>query len=365
MRRSILPARLITILIAVVVTPFAVGLIATGGSTWVFTYAQYAMAEVDTFRFAMPIVLQVVGVLLLLLVVLTGIWSSAGLIAVGVLALFPLACALFPPLVLETFRLGPGVLPREWVEGLAYGLPLFLLPVLGTMGVVLAIVRRRPARPGPGPVIVGAIAAPVLLLTGALLASWGLGHGRLIAYQQDGGGLIPEAAVGVLLGTLLIVAGILATRWSAFALLLPALAALVASVLVFVPTVFLRLFSALPMQGTHTLLTLVLLGAGTATALIYVTFTFVLVRVRRQASSPAVGAGHMPPSAYPAPSAAAPQPYPFSQPQPHPGAGSPEPGTAPFPPAPPVLPYPPTAAPPAPPPAPLPTPPSSPPASGS
>lgn len=351
MRRSTMPARLITILIAVVVTPFAVGLIATGGRTWVFTYAQYAMAEVDTVLFVMPLLLQAVGILLLLLVVLTGIWSSAGLIAVGVLALFPLACALFPALVLETFRLGPGLLPREWVEGLAYGLPLILLPVLGAMGVVLAIVRRRPARPGPGPATVGAIVAPVLLLTGALLASWGIGHGRLMTYQQEGGGLLPEAAVGVLIGTLLIVAGILATRWSAFALLLPALATLVASVLVFVPTVFLRLFSALPMEGTQTLLTLVLLGGGTAAALIYVTFTFVLVRVR-QAASPAGVAEHMPPTAYPAPSAAAPQPYPFSQPQPHPGAGSPEPGTAPFPPAPPVLPYPPTAAPPAPPPPP-------------
>ncbi|MBT2495383.1 hypothetical protein J7E45_07170 [Microbacterium sp. ISL-59] len=285
MHRSGTSARLITVIIAVVVAPFGAGLIATGGSSWVFAYGQYALEDVDLGRFAMSFLLQAVGILLLLLVAMTGIWSSAGLIAVGVLALVPLVISLFPALLLEAYRLGAGILPVEWLDGLAYGLPLILLPVLGTMGLVLAMVRRRPEATGAGLAIGGLIVAPVLLLAGVLLLSWGLGRTSIVALQQYRFDFVPEAAAAVLIGTLAIIAGVFVTRWSRFALVLPALALLVVSALVFAPRVLLPALSLLPMEGSRPLSRLILVGGGTAAAILYLGFTAVLTRVRAQAAT--------------------------------------------------------------------------------
>jgi len=355
MRPSTMPARLITIVIAVIVTPLAAGLLATGGSTWLFAYAQTAMTSIDLGPLVVPILLQTVGILLLLLVVLTGIWSSAGLIAVGVLALFPLLCALFPALVLEAYRFGTGFVPREWVEGLSHGLPLILFPVLGAMGLVLALVRRRSAPSGANLTAVAFIAAPVLLLGGGLLLSWGLGRGRRIAIQNLDYAFAPDAAAVILVGVLLIIAGVFATRWSAYALLLPALALLVVNALVLVPRVLLPMISFLPIEGSSVLLTILLLGGGSATALLYLGFTVVLLRVRRQAATAPVAEANIPPTAYApsnppaapptsAPHPAAPPAGPYAPPSPRPAPPAPYPPTAP------PAPYPPTAAPPAPPP---------------
>jgi hypothetical protein len=300
MHRSSTSARLITVIIAVVVAPFGAGLIATGGSSWVFAYGQYALADFDLGRFAMPILLQAVGILLLLLVAMSGIWSSAGLIAVGVLAIVPLVISLFPALLLEAYRLGAGALPVEWLDGLAYGLPLILLPVLGTMGLVLAMVRRRPDAPGVGLSVGGLVVAPVLLLAGVLLLSWGVGRTRIVALQQYRFDFVPEAAAAILIGTLAIIAGVFVTRWSRFALVLPALALLLVSALVFAPRVLFPALSVLPMEGSRPLSTLILVGGGTAAAILYLGFTAVLARVRAQAATtPAVVAptAPYPPSA--------------------------------------------------------------------
>ncbi|MDF2561582.1 MAG: hypothetical protein K0R99_3028 [Microbacterium sp.] len=297
MRGSRTSAQLITVIIAVVVAPFGAGLIATGGSSWVFAYGQYAMAEFDLDRLGGPILLQAVGILLLLLVTMTGIWSSAGLIAVGVLAIVPLVISLFPVLLLETYRLAAGILPVEWLDGLAYGLPLILLLLLGTMGLVLAMVRRRPEATGAALSVGGLVVAPVLLLAGVLLLSWGLDRTRNVALQQYRFDFVPEAAAGILIGTLAIIAGVFVTRWSRFALVLPALALLVVSALVFAPRVFLSALSVLPMEGSRPLSRLILVGGGTAAAILYLGFTAVLTRVRAQAAMTRSVVTPYPPSA--------------------------------------------------------------------
>lgn len=346
MRRSTMPARLVTVIIAVIITPLAAGLIATGGNTWISTVFRYASSRVDLGELAVPILIQLAGMLLLVVVVLTGIWSSAGLIAVGVLALVPLLIALFPPLMLHAYRLTAGVVPREWIDGLSYGLPMMLFPVLGAMGLVLAIVRRRPASTGTALAIVGFIAAPVLLLGGSLLLAWGLGSGYVAALQQNRLEFLPGPAAAVLIGGLLVIAGVFVTRWSSFSLLLPALALLATGAFALVPGAFFRLLSALPMELNRTLSTLVVLGGGTAAALVYIAFTIVLVRVRKRAAgSPSDPASNMPPAAY-----AAPYPPAAYPPAAYPPAAAPP------------APYPPTAAPPA---APPPAAPPYPPAPGS
>ncbi|WP_435749070.1 hypothetical protein [Microbacterium sp. PMB16] len=282
MRRSSTLARLITVIIAVVITPVAVGLLASGGTKWLMTYFEYGSSGDGFGPLLMPTLLQALGILLLVAVVLTGVWSSAGLLAVGALALVPLAFALFPALLLESYRvLGP-VLPREWIDGLTYGIPLIFFPALGAMGIVLANVRRRPERPATVLSILGLVAAPILLVAGICLLAWGIARGQFTALQQFRFEFLPDAAAAVLVGTLLAIAGVFVTRWSTFALVLPAVALIVLSLLILVPDVIFSTLGGIPMIG-RTLPQLVILGVGTAIALIYLVFTVVVLRVRARA----------------------------------------------------------------------------------
>ncbi len=315
MRGSRTLARLITIVIAVIVTPVAVGLLSSGGTSWLMTYFQYGGARDGFGPLVMPTLLQALGILLLLLVVLTGIWSSAGLIAVGVLAVVPLLLALLPALLLQSYRVLGSVLPREWLDGLTYGIPLVLFPALGAMGVVLVIVRRHPERTATGLSIIGLVASPILLTAGILLLSWGIARGQFTALQQFRFDFLPDAAAAVLLGTLLSVAGVFATRWSTFALVLPAAILLLLGLLVLIPDAVFMMVGRLPMVG-RTLPQLLILGVGTAIALVYLAFTVVLLRVRKQAMSTAAGTGAFPAAGYPPVPA---PPYPPQYP-PAPGA---------------------------------------------
>lgn len=293
MRGSRTLARLITVVIAVIVTPVAVGLLSSGGTSWLMTYFQYGGARDGFGSLMMPTLLQALGILLLIAVVLTGIWSSAGLIAAGVMAVVPLLLALLPALLLESYRMLGPILPREWLDGLTYGIPLVLLPALGAMGIVLAIVRHRPQRTATGLSIIGLVAAPVLLAAGIWLLSWGIARGQFTALQQFRFDFLPDAAAAVLLGTLLSVAGVFATRWSTFALVLPAAVLLLLGLLVLVPDAVFMMVGRIPMVG-RTLPQLLILGVGTAVALVYLAFTAVLLRVRKQAMSTAAGTGESP-----------------------------------------------------------------------
>ena len=286
MRRSSLIARLITSVIALVLTPIALILLSLGGQTLNLTLFAYGF-DGDVTQLIGPLLLQALGLALLILVVLTGIWSSAGLIVVGAFSIFPLLVAIFPVTLSWLYRIAP----REWGDGLVYGVPLVVLAALGAMGLVLALARRDPRSKGTALGVIGIIAAPLLLAAGAWAITWGIAEGALFALQRFQFDLRPGAALAVFAGTLLVLAGIVVTRWSPFALILPALVLLVAStLLVAAPyTVFPMLFQ-LPRGLTTVVPSLLLYGGGAAAGLLYLTFTAVLLRVRAQSRSAGTGA---------------------------------------------------------------------------
>ena len=306
MRPSTVPARIITAVFSVIVAPVGVGVLNAGGRTWQYAFGAYG--GVDAAEFAGPVLLQALGILLLLAVVATGFWSSAGLLSVGVLSVVPIVLALFPVLLLDMYQ---SPLPMEWVDGIMYGIPLALFPAFGAMGLALLLSKRYPARPNTALSVVGLFVAPVLLIAGAWLLTLGLARGTLVALQQFRFDFAIDAAASVLVGVILIVAGIMTTRWSPFALLLPALVLLIITPMSLTPVSgFYDLIFRASMDLSRALLPLLLTGAGVAAALSYVLFTVVLLRARRRAR---VGGAPIGPYAqtYPYPPA---QPYPAPQP---------------------------------------------------
>ena len=288
MRRSSLTARLITILIALILTPIALILLSVGGQTVNLTLFAYGFDGYLT-PLVGPLLLQALGLALLIVVVLTGIWSSAGLIAIGIFSIVPLIVAAFPVTLSWIIR----IQPRDWGDGLVYGVPLVVLAPLGAMGLVLALVRRDPRPRGTALSVIGIVAAPLLLTAGAWALTWGIADGALFALQRFEFDLRPGAASAVFAGALLVIAGIAVTRWSPFALVLPALALLVASILLIAApeTAFPVLFE-LP-RGLNTVVpTLLLYGGGAAAGLLYLAFTVVLLRVRAQSRLTPDGAAH-------------------------------------------------------------------------
>lgn len=333
MQRSTLAARLITIAVAIVLTPVALTLLSAGGQ--IVNVVFFSFGRPDLGALGGPLLLQALGVVLLILVLLSGVWSSAGLLAAGVLSVAPLVFALFPSILFALYR----VVPREWVDGLVYGVPLLVLPVLGAMGLVLFLVRRRARVGGTALSVVGLLAAPLLLAAAAWSISWGIAEGTLRAMQQLDLEFRPAPALAVLGGVVLLVAGVLVSRWSPFALLVPAVVLLASSVLLIsAPEVFFPALRDLP-RGINTVLpTLLLFGAGATTALLYLAFTAVLLRVRSRAAAveAAPAEGRTAGAAYPPP----PPAYPAAPPAyPAPGQAPPAPGQA-YPPAPPAYPAP-------------------------
>jgi len=305
MRPSALPARIITALFSVIVAPVGVGVLSVGGRSW--QYAFMAYGGVDPAQLIGPILLQALGIVLLLAVVATGFWSSAGLLAAGILSVVPIVLALFPVLLLNLYQ---SPLPMEWVDGIMYGIPLALFPAFGAMGLVLLFSKRFPARPNVALNIVGLFAAPLLLIAGVWLLTLGLARGTVAAVQQFRFDFAIDAAAAVLAGVVLIVAGILATRWSPFALLLPALALLIVTPLSLTPASgFSDLLFRTSTELSRSLLPLLLTGAGVAAALSYALFTVVLLRARRRARGGSAPIGAYPP-AY---GHAQAQPYPLAQ----------------------------------------------------
>jgi len=288
MRRSSLTARLITILIALILTPIALILLSIGGQTVNLTLFSYGF-DGDLTPLIGALLLQALGLALLVLVVITGIWSSAGLIVVGVLSIVPLVVAVFPVTLTSLYRIAP----REWGDGLVYGVPLVVLTALGAMGLVLALVRRDPRPKGTALSVIGVVAAPLLLAAGGWAITWGIGDGALFALQRFEFDLRPGAASAVFAGALLVLAGIAVTRWSPFALVLPAVVLLATSILLIAaPDTVFPLLLQLP-RGLNTVIpTLLLYGGGTAAGLLYLTFTVVLLRVRAQSRLAADGSAH-------------------------------------------------------------------------
>lgn len=331
MHRSTLTTRLITSVIALVLTPIALILLSVGGQTMILTFFAYA-SDGDLASLTGPVLLQILGLALLILVVLTGVWSSAGLIAIGILSIVPLIVAVFPVTLSWLY----GIAPREWVDGFVYGLPLVVLAALGAMGLVLALVRRDPRPKGAALGVVGLIVAPLLLAAGAWSITWGIAEGTLFALQRFEFDVRPGPGFAVVAGALLVIAGITVTRWSRFALVVPALVLLVGSILLVVArdAVMPALFE-LP-RGMNTVApSLLLYGGGAAAGLIYLTFTAVLLRVVAHARSAGAPGATGAPGAPGAPGATTPDTTVHAQ---YPHAQYPQ---AQYPPAPMQHPYPP------------------------
>ena len=280
MHRSTALARLITIVIAVIVSPIAVTLLTAGGRYWQFGFFRYADEGPDLGEFVGPVLLQLLGILLLAAVVFTGIWSSAGLLATGALGAVPLALALVPALFVEVYRVLPRGIGEPVGDALSFGVPLFLLPALGAMGIAVALLRRRPEAPGGVLPIVALIGTPVLLLAGAALAAWGHGAGTLRALVEFRFDVNPPAALALLGGLALVGAGIVLSRWAPLALLLPAVALMAASLLAVLPGGPAWFFLPAAQDLSRSVTNLVLLGTGTAAGVCYLVFSLVLLRVR-------------------------------------------------------------------------------------
>lgn len=278
MRPSTAPARIIAALIGLIVTPVALGLLSSGGLAWYQAFTRYA--GFDGTLLIGPTALQAAGIALLIVVVLTGLWSSAGLLAAGAVTVFPLVFALFPSVTVWAYQLP---VPREWIDGAYYGLPAALLPVLGGMGLALWFARHRPSR-SAALNVVGLFATPVLLLAGAWLTT--LSIARLLTSMQRFELSPAPDAFGLLIGGIvLIVAGLFFTRWSPFALLLPAIFLIIITPLLVAPgSALFDVLYPIDRDAALGLIGVVAMGTGVAAAILYIAFTVVMVITRTRAA---------------------------------------------------------------------------------
>lgn len=304
MRAPSTMSRIICAFIGAVAAPVAVGLISAGGGAWaVAQQYQYRGGALPFGQLLGPTLLMLLGLMLLVGVVLTGLFTASGLLAAGVVGIVPLLGTLAPgvALTLMTSRL----VPVAFLGPLQYGLPAAILPLLGFMGITLVTVRRRPPTQSAAAALLGALVALVALAVGGGLLMWGvqLGVGR--AFRVFDAGLHPLPALLVLLGFVLIGIGVGASRWSPFALVLPAALLLVLSL----ANALSPALSAVPTLRDLTLPTsgFLIFGGGVAVALAQLAFTVVLLvlraRIRRigpaSAGGPGAAANAVPPASYP------------------------------------------------------------------
>lgn len=288
MRGSGLVARLLTVVYALIVTPIATGLLSYGGSGWL----QYFMTR--RFMDSSPVellgtpmgsrILLGVGLGLLLLasVVATGIASSAGLLAVGVLGLVSIVLSIVPALMLEVYMTAAEVIPPQFLDGMVYGLPLILHPLMGGLGLGLLVARRRPD-PHVAASVAGLVVVPLMLLLGAGLLFRGVAEGAAFAMRMFRLDVQPMVVVLVLAGALLVTLGGAASRWSPYALIVPALVTLVAS-LAMMSSDVLSLISGLWNSPTaSSAVSFLLVGGGLAAAVVMLVHTVVLAIVRHRA----------------------------------------------------------------------------------
>ncbi|MDR2998669.1 MAG: hypothetical protein LBU78_11195 [Microbacterium sp.] len=292
MRNSSTTARIVTGLIGLLVTPVAIGLVFFGGLIWLQRLGALSQDMPPADLLTVRVLLQLLGLLLLAGVVVTGIWSSAGLIAAGVLSLVPIAAALFPAVLLEIYRAAPSAI-RPAVDALTYGHALLLLVAMGAGGIALALARRAPAGGEGGIGVLGLVLAPLLLALSAWLLPTGLASGQLEflrTYRTE-----PQllSILAVLAGVALLVTAVLLTRWSSWALILPAALLLLGTV----PTMVPEMLRMLPRDLYTIVVPLLVTGGGVAMAVVFVVHAFVIAKVRRSAAPAAPDAAD--PAAYP------------------------------------------------------------------
>ncbi|GAA1736154.1 hypothetical protein [Brachybacterium phenoliresistens] len=279
----ILP-RILTALIGLVLAPLSLALLADGSRTW-NQYVQttfYRLGRVPDLT--EPMVLRglgliLIGILLLVILTLTGVWSSAGLLVTAVYALPAVATAAVPALM-EAFWSRSPILPTLVLDAIGFGLPVALLPITAAMGGALALARRRPAAPAIT-ALLGMIAVPAMLLLGALALVWGYSRGVYQALMTFDFRLDVVAAVCILVGAVLIVLGILVTRWSPYSLVLPGLAVPALSAVVLLPDP--AIDGLLSNRAGATVWTFLSGGGGPALGALFLVFTIVLASVRFRA----------------------------------------------------------------------------------
>lgn len=246
MHRSSTIARLVTAVFALAATPIAVGALSLGGSPWLSYTGNYMRLPLAEGPWP-SLVWVALGMVLLLLVALSGIWSSAGLLVAGLWAVPSLITVLVPSLALEVLGAVGRALPGDQViavtTGFTFGVHALLTLPLSALGLVLVLSRRHPAR-SLLLALGGTVLAPLVLGAGLVLMLAGIAATLVTAIRafELAPALIPTVAV--LLGAVLQVLGLSMTRWAPFALLLPALAFAAVTVLFLTPVPF-RLLESL------------------------------------------------------------------------------------------------------------------------
>lgn len=292
MHRSSALARIVTTLVTLVAVPVALVALSAGGVPWMTAVMQRMPLEA-----ALPQVLPmsigwlILGVVLLVVVALLGIWSSAGLLVSGVYAVLFLLAVLVPTVTLELTRamteVLPGRLGLDGSYGLYYGVPALVTIVLPVMGVVLARSRRRPAR-SLALSVIGTILSPVLMLVGTLVTVGGIAAGLTVQLQRFQ--LTPQVGPGVavVIGVVLIVLGVALAGMAPYALIVPALGAIGLTGL-FLTTLPYDAVASGPvgdprwfavLSALHGALTT---GAGLGLAVLFLAFTVAVVVVRWRA----------------------------------------------------------------------------------
>lgn len=287
-------ARALTILLALVLLPLSTLSLAVGTSRM----AQHLMVF-NAPLWELPFTAQTVtallaigvGLLLLCLLLLSGIASSAGLLAVAALSVLDVLLALRPGLLLTLTAPLHGELGLALLQWTTTGIPLLLHLLLGGAGITLAIARRRPDPAAPASLL-GIVVVPVLMLVGSALVLRGALEGMQMVARALDLSLPLRAAVLVLLGAVLVLLAAAGTRWSPWSGILPMLALLGLTLVWLLPAAR----SALPADLTGSIFpvvtTAVFYGGTIAAAVLLGVHTAVLAVVRRRARrhpSPAAG----------------------------------------------------------------------------
>lgn len=278
-------ARVLTILLALVLLPLSTVALAFGTSRLgqhLMTYNAPPWELPLTAETVTALLAIGVGLLLLALLALSGIASSAGLLAVAVLSVLDVLLALWPGLLLTLTEPLRGQLGLALLQWTSTGIPLLLHLLLGGAGIALAVARRRPGTPAPVSLL-GIIVVPMLMLVGAGLVLVGAYEGMQQALRSLDLAFSPRSAVLVLPGAVLVLLSAAATRWSPWSGVLPVLALLGLTALWLLPVARTAVTAELP--GTLFLLasTAVLYGGTAAAAVLLGVHTAVLGVVRRRA----------------------------------------------------------------------------------
>ena len=269
MRRSPL-THVLAVLIALVASVCSLVLFGTGG-----TGVWQAFVRFDFGGMGLPIALQVGGCLLLLVVILTGIRSSAGLLAVGFFSILGLLLTSIPHLL--GILVGDFRLPMQTYEIALSGLLSIGFGILGASGIAAAIARRTRSASQLGARVAVHVATPLLLLGGITAIIWGLNVFTLYFQNSFGGGTPVTAGLAQLVGLLMVAAGTVLAARAPMSLLLPAATIAVVTILLFIPGRMPWFLSRTPASISFLVL------AGGATAFVLVCTAVMLAIIRRRA----------------------------------------------------------------------------------